>query len=209
MIRRNLPRASSGFTLIELMVVITIIAIIAGFATLSVGQSPGRIVQDEAHRLRSLLGLAGEEAVMQSEELAVEIFSNGYRFLSLNQSDQKWQWQVISDNPLYRARCFPQDIALEAEIEGAEAPLEKMDCAAETLRAQPKAAEKEQAAAPEPQSDADKEEKIPPRVFLLSSGEMTPFEFTLTLPDKSNAQHLSGELTGKLDVRSPDDKKKS
>jgi len=191
------------------MVVITIIAIIAGFATLSVGQSPGRIVQDEAHRLRSLLTLAGEEAVMQSEELAVEVFANGYRFLALNQAAQSWQWQVISDNPIFRARCFPQDIALEAEIEGAPAPLEKLDCAAEAQRAVPKDADPNKQTATETKTAADKDEKIPPRVFLLSSGEMTPFEFTLTLPDKSNAQYLSGELTGKLDVRSPDDKKKS
>ena len=204
------PRgAASGFTLIELMVVITIIAIIAGFATLSVGQGAGRVVQDESHRLRSLLTLAGEEAVMQSEELAVEMFSNGYRFLALNQSGQNWQWQVISDNPIFRARCFPQDIALEAEIDGAAAPLEKMDCAAEAQRAAPKEADKENKDTTETKTAADKEEKIPPRVFLLSSGEMTPFELTLSLPDKSNAQHLSGELTGKLDVRSPDEKKKS
>lgn len=206
MIHREPGRAQSGFTLIELMVVITIIAIIAGFATLSVGQGAGRIVQDETNRLRSLLTLAGEEAVMQSEELAVEIFSNGYRFLALNQSGEKWQWQVISDNPIFRARCFPQDIALEADIEGVEAPLEKLDCAAEAKRADPQELEKDAASV---ESIVDKEEKIPPRVFLLSSGEMTPFELTLSLADKSNAQHLTGELTGKLDVRSPDEKKKS
>lgn len=206
MIHREPGRAQSGFTLIELMVVITIIAIIAGFATLSVGQGAGRIVQDETNRLRSLLTLAGEEAVMQSEELAVEIFSNGYRFLALNQSGEKWQWQVISDNPIFRARCFPQDIALEAEIEGVEAPLEKLDCAAEAKRADPQESETDAAKVA---SVTDKEEKIPPRVFLLSSGEMTPFELTLSLADKSNAQHLTGELTGKLDARSPDEKKKS
>mgnify|MGYP000082405107 CR=1 FL=1 len=51
----------------------------------------------------------------------------------------------------------------------------------------------------------DEAEDVPPRIFLLSSGEMTPFELTLSLPDKTSAR-LAGELTGKLTQPASDEK---
>ena len=189
------------------MVVIFIIGIVASFATLSVGQSHTRVLQDEVKRLQSLLTLGSDEAVLQSEELAIEVYRNGYRFMHLEQSKDEWQWQPIQDNAIFRARCFPEGVELAAEIEGTPTLLEHFDCAADAA----KKVDVEKNAKDEISvtDKFSKPEDVPPRIFLLSSGEMTPFELTLSLPDKSSSR-LVGELTGKLTQPAPgDDKKRS
>ena len=197
-------RRNAGFTLIELMVVIFIIGIIAGFATLSVGQSHTRVLQDEVKRMQSLLTLASDEAVLQSEELAIEVYRNGYRFMFLAQSKDEWQWQPVQDSAIFRARCFPEGVELSAEIEGTHTVLERFDCAAAAAKAD---AEKKDNEEKSVTTKFSKDEDVPPRIFLLSSGEMTPFNLTLSLPDKTSSR-LVGDLTGKLTQPAPGDDKK-
>ncbi len=204
------PRRSlhcAGFTLIEMMVVIFIIGIVAGFATLSVGQSQTRVLDDEVKRMQSLLRLIGDEAVLQSEEFAIEVYRNGYRFMHLAQALEEWEWQPVQDNAIFRARCFPEGLELAAEIEGTPSVLERFDCSAQAAKAGAEKAQEEISAA----DKFRKADDVPPRIFLLSSGEMTPFELTLSLPDKSSSR-LVGELTGKLTQPTSgakDDKKRS
>ena len=205
--QRSPRHRCAGFTLIELMVVIFIIGIVAGFATLSVGQSQSRVLQDEVKRLQSLLTLASNEAVLQSEEFAIEVYRNGYRFMHLEQMEREWAWQPVQDKSIFRARCFPEGVALAVEIEGIPTLLENLDCAAEAAKLDAEKAQEEKTVA----DKFDKPEEAPPRIFLLSSGEMTPFELTLSLPDKSSSR-LVGELTGKLTQPAPgegDAKKRS
>ena len=197
------PRYCAGFTLIELMVVIFIIGIVASFATLSVGQSHARVLQDEVKRLQSLLTLASDEAVLQSEELAIEVYRNGYRFMQLAQAKDEWEWQPVQDNAIFRARCFPEGVELAAEIEGMPTLLERFDCAAEAAKADEEKVTEEKSVT----NKFSKADDVPPRIFLLSSGEMTPFNLILSLPDKSSSR-LVGELTGKLTQPAPGDAKK-
>lgn len=193
----------SGFTLFEMVVVMLIIGIIVSFTTLTIGGSESRRVQEELARLQNLLALASEEAVLQTEELALEPYRNGYRFLRLAQMDAAFEWQPIEDNPLFRARCLPDEIELAATIEGAESPLERVDCA--ELTAAPKTdAEKEEQAKEKTKFSLEKD-KEPARIFLLSSGEMTPFEFAFTPADRKTVLYLVGELTGKLTTQTRDE----
>jgi len=200
----QLQHRSAGFTLIEMMVVIFIIGIVASFATLTVGQSQTRVLQDEMKRLQSLLTLGSDEAVLQTEEFALEVYRNGYRFMHLEQAQQQWEWQPVQDNAIFRARCFPDGVELAAEIEGTPAVLERLDCAAAAAAADAEKNKEEKFAS----DTLKKPEDVPPRIFLLSSGEMTPFELTLSLPDKKSSSRLVGELTGKLTLPTPDDDKK-
>ena len=87
-------RQQAGFTLIELMVVMVIMAALAGLLTLSLGGNPAKEVQREARRLQQLLVLADDEARMQGQWLGLAADSQGsdhYQFLRFDPGQQGWQ----------------------------------------------------------------------------------------------------------------------
>lgn len=170
-------KRARGFTLLELLAVIFIIGIIISFANLSVGQNTSRVLQDEAERLHGLVRLAGEEAVLQGRELALEFGRGRYRFLELGTED----WQPVEADKLLRERPLPAGIRLELVVEGVDASFD---------------------------GDVDKsgyDKEHPPRIFVLSSGELTPFQLTLSIDD-GGEYLLEGRIDGKLTLtRSKDD----
>ena len=141
--QREIATRAAGFTLLELLVVLLIIGLLVSLASLSIKQNSSRAVADEANRLYGLLRLAGEQAVFQGQELALQFNGQGYVFMQLDGE----AWQPIVDDQLLRERQLPQDIQLDLSLEGARV--------------------------------GQINEQSPARIFLLSSGELTPFELSL------------------------------
>ena len=72
-------RWQQGFTLIEILVVVFIIGVILGFATLSLsGRALDDKAQEEARRLAEVLRLARDEASMTGFELGWRRTDKGY-----------------------------------------------------------------------------------------------------------------------------------
>lgn len=161
---KNLNIRDSGFTLLEMLVVIFIIGLTFTIATISIGQKGSQVVRDEAERLNGLMLLASEEAVMQGREMAVEFSNEAYSFYELGADNQ---WLPISDDKLFRERVLSPDIKIELVIEGEKASFE--------------------------------DKKNLPRLFVLSSGELTPFTLTLSI-DEGEAYILQGAIDGKLQL---------
>jgi len=106
----------TGFTLLELLVVLVIVGITLSFAVLSLNlRSDKDIVLEESRRLTVLMQLANEEAVIQGRELAMQFEDDTYRFLFL---DNKNKWQAIDDDQILRARSLPNGLRTELIIEG-------------------------------------------------------------------------------------------
>ncbi|MCU7914745.1 MAG: type II secretion system minor pseudopilin GspH [Candidatus Thiodiazotropha sp. (ex Gloverina cf. vestifex)] len=99
---------TGGFTLIELMVVIVIIGIVINFAVVSFGSnSPADRLNKESTRLMSLIQIAGEEALLRSSFIGVDILQDSYGFLRLEEGE----WQPVDDD-LFRDRSLPDDMLL-------------------------------------------------------------------------------------------------
>ena len=171
------PRRSAGFTLLELMVVLVLIGIIFSFAVLSLrGTDVSDLMEQETRRLATLLELAGDEAILRGEELAVNFTDDGYEFLVLQDNI----WRSSEDDGLLKAYTLPADIELRLEVE--DEPPELTSLAGQEGE----------------ESEEAEEDSLTPQVFILSSGEMTPFSVTLMSLQSTFRYHLSVTLLGKV-----------
>ena len=80
------------------------------------------------------------------------------------------QWNELSDD-VFRARSLPQGVYMDVYLDG-----EKYDFI------------------------SPEEEEQNPRIFLLSSGEMTPFEIVLKSEESQKSFHISGDISGTLTI---------
>ena len=86
-----------GFTLIELLVVVVIVSILFTYTTLAIrSNSPEDYIKEEAHRFERLTQLALEESILRGEEYAIEIFTDGYRFLRFTEN----QWLPVDNDKI-------------------------------------------------------------------------------------------------------------
>lgn len=159
----NFPRrAAAGFTLIEVMVVLVIMASMAGLLVLGFKDNPEQRLRREADDLAALLNVAADEAVMRSMELGLAIDTEGYRFVYFDL--EKQQWLAVAEKTL-GPHVFPDTISVAIALDG-----ERLDeQSLERIRAL------------SARSDND---RLRPMLLLLSSGEVTPFTLTLGYGDE-------------------------
>lgn len=176
--RRRLKLSGSGFTLLELLVVVVIIGVIATFAVLSIGnRALGDRLDIEARRLQELIALAADEAVLQGTELGFVQTPDGYAFLSLNRDGK---WQPLEDSSALRGRSLPPPFYLQLRVDGR--PVAPMNLA----------------------DEKNKEEEIKPQVLLLSSGEATQFVLDLRARDYEPHYTLEGDVLGRFKLEHKD-----
>ena len=90
-----------GFTVFELLVVVFILGLVAGFAVLAVGGGPSRLMEHEARRLVELSGLARDEAMLTGQVRALGFSRGGYAFLEqVFLDDQRVTWLELERAPL-------------------------------------------------------------------------------------------------------------
>lgn len=94
--------SASGFTLVELLVVMVIIGITLGLATLNAIPSPRQDLENEAKRLALLLQLARDEAIVRNRLVAFEANGERYRFMVRNDTG----WEPVTRDDLLRERGF-------------------------------------------------------------------------------------------------------
>lgn len=94
-----LDRASGGFTLVELLIVITVLALVSGAVALALPDPRGKLV-DDAERFAARVRAAHDSAIIEARSVSVWVSADGYGF------DRRAgaTWQPISEKPLRVSR---------------------------------------------------------------------------------------------------------
>ena len=170
-------RRSRGFTLIELMMVLIVLAVMAGMATISFRNDPLAQLEREQLRLQSLLNFAADEAVLQGELLGLSVDGRSYQLVFFESNAQVWK---KNEGRYFSTQLLPESINITITLDG------------DRLTEQ----EQQQIAL---MSQASGVEQIVPAILFLASGEITPF--TLTLQHMLAAKPLQLSSDGLSGIR--------
>ena len=182
-------RLNKAFSLIELLVVITIVGIIQSIAILSVGiLGDDRELREEGRRFITLVQVLQDEAVMQGRDFGIEFMVSGFRFVEYDPLLGSWA-ELFGDETL-RPRDLPEDTEFDLWIEGQHVLLEI------------NAAEFDD---PDEDSNDRGIESYTPHVLVFSSGDMTPFEWHLIRPGLDQSIQLESNLLGDVKFSDPEE----
>jgi len=172
--RQPAARLASGFTLLELLVVMVIIGIIAGMAVVSIKVlGTDHQMDQEAARLQAILTQARDDAMLTGTDVGLRIDRKGYDFLSYE--TRSGLWQVVSDDQLLRARTLPEGLNAGLRLEGRDIEL-KMRSAATAA------------------------DPIAPQIVVQASGDLAPFDIIFTRDGTTESRRLNGSVNGKFEI---------
>ena len=158
----GLRKLQRGFTLLEIMVVIVIVAILAGFVTVNLDlRNTPKTIREEATRLGLLMQIASEQATYSKAQLGIRFHPEDYEFYFLAPDDKgNPVWQILEDRRL-RFRDTREEMEFQVDISGVPIVLETL--------------EEELAARVE-------DEELKPHIMFLSNGEIMP-DFSVVVAD--------------------------
>jgi general secretion pathway protein H len=175
---------SKGFTLVEILVVVVIMAFVISIAVLSVGTA-GRDSQldEESRRLDGLIGLLHDRAALEGRDFGLRIEPSAYEFLSYDSARDRWV--PLSRDGEFRRRSLPKGVSFQLELDSQQVVLKPID--------------------PNLSSDAD---EARPQIAVAASGEGTPFRLTLVREGSTAKASVGGDVLGKLTLVTSDQKEK-
>jgi type II secretion system protein H len=101
--------ARSGFTLVEVLIVVVVIAIASGFVIVNLGGDDRRSAEREAGRLAGALEHAAALAQWKGETLGVSADGTGYRFWRRGADNR---WTPVQDDEVLAPRALPAQFAV-------------------------------------------------------------------------------------------------
>ncbi|MCX7058922.1 MAG: prepilin-type N-terminal cleavage/methylation domain-containing protein [Proteobacteria bacterium] len=110
-------RRSAGFTLVEILVVVVIMAVLTTVAMLSMGLlGEDRGLETEGDRYADVVAAASEQAGLEGRDYGLWIGPDRYEVLTYVARRQRWE--TLPEDRLYEAHELPAGVAPQLEIEG-------------------------------------------------------------------------------------------
>ena len=175
----------AGFTLVEILVVVVIIAIVATGMMLSVNLTGrDRDLQREGDRLFALINYTREQAELQTREYGLQFTDDGYQFLVYD--PLRGIWRDVTEDDALDPRKLPDGLDVKLRVEARDIVLSHPDNSKDKAKLDDK-------------SSKDRT----PQVMIFSDGDLTTFAATLereggirsvTLTEDSKGQVIAQDL---------------
>jgi general secretion pathway protein H len=165
---------SGGFTLVEILVVVVIMAVVISLAILSVGTT-GRDTQmdEESRRIEGLLGLLHERALLEGRDFGLRIEPSAYEFVVYE--PRRDRWTPLDQEREFRHRDLPKGLSFQLELDSQIVVIKPID-----------------------RSLTSDEPPPAPQVAVAASGEGTPFRLTLLRAGTTAKASVNGDALGKV-----------
>ena len=114
----NTDLCSRGFTLIEVLVVLTIVAIITAVAVLAFGQfGRGRREKMIINQFVRVIAVAQQQAILTPEVLGLGISTSGYEFFEyhLSLTSKQGEWQPLRNDVFSNSTAFQSIFNVETK----------------------------------------------------------------------------------------------
>jgi len=188
----NRKQCQSGFTLLEIMLVIVVMGMIsvAVVMTLPSNLIAGDSVRWQAQRFSSILQFAEDEALISGNELGIEFTNNSYQFAVYDHQTKKWL--AVNDIEMQDKIVLPETINIEYNLSNSAWEELSSDKSDRFIDDQDRGA----TGAEEPQS-------LNPQVYVMSSGEVSPFSLIFSNADSDSATSsitVAVGMNGMIDI---------
>lgn len=171
---------SRGFTLVEILVVVVIMAVVVSLAVLSIGVT-GRDSQldEESRRVKSLVDLLHERALLEGRDFGLRIEPTAYEFAVYDVNTSRWL--TVVGEPEFRRRELPAGVHFVLELDSQVVVLKPID-----------------------RTFASDLPPAPPQLAIAASGEGTPFRLTLVREETQAKASVDGDAFGKTRIENSD-----
>ena len=175
---------SKGFTLVEILVVLVIIAVIISITVLSMhvtGRDPQ--IDDESRRISALIDLLHERALLEGRDFGLRIEPAAYEFVVYD--PRRDLWLTFDQEREFRHRSLPKGVSFQLELDSQVVVLKDIDHGLSNDTPPPR-----------------------PQVAIAASGDETPFRLTVLREGTQAQASVSGDALGKTTVQTSDHQQK-
>lgn len=186
-------KQQTGFTLIEIMLVLALMGLMISVVSYTaLGTNNYDKVNQQAKRFQVVFDMASDYAILNQVQLGIRIDEeeNTYTYVALDDDDD---WVELAGQKLFESYQLPEDMTLQLFLD--DLPWQQEEQLFD------RSLFDEELSVSDEGVEIGNEEDIvppPPQLFLLSSGDLTPFELTITFADAfSNEDPITFTLRAK------------
>lgn len=186
-------KQQTGFTLIEIMLVLALMGLMISVVSYTaLGTNNYDKVNQQAKRFQVVFDMASDYAILNQVQLGIRIDEeeNTYTYVALDDDDD---WVELAGQKLFESYQLPEDMTLQLFLD--DLPWQQEEQLFD------RSLFDEELSVSDEGVEIGNEEDIvppPPQLFLLSSGDLTPFELTITFADAfSNENPITFTLRAK------------